>query len=296
MINMSGSLYGTTWHGGAHYCRTMEDNCGTVFTITTAGAEKVLYSFRGGPRDGSGPAAPLVKVNGTLYGTTQSGGKYCRQGGCGTVFSITPDGKEQILHNFGGPSDGSVPGGLAEVNGMLYGTTDDGGANGTGTVFSLTLRGVENVLHSFGPYAHSGDGTYPVGNLVVLRGALYGTTANGGMHHGDHGTVFRITTGGAEKVLHSFRGSDGAFPDAGLVAVGGTLYGTTSAGGAYNCYSCGTIFSITPSGKETVLHSFGKGSDGGAPMAAMYYEGGMLFGTTSAGGVHGNGTIFSLMP
>lgn len=296
LVNMSGTLYGTTEYGGTHYCPSSEENCGAVFTVTTAGTEKVLYSFRGVPHDGSAPATQLLDVNGTLYGTTQYGGKHCSTGGCGTVFSITADGKERILYNFGGPSDGAVPGGLVELSGTLYGTTADGGVNGTGTVFSLTPSGVEKVLHSFGPYAHSGDGTYPVGSLVVLHGALYGTTANGGKHHGDHGTVFSITTGGTEKVLHSFRGSDGAFPDAGLVNVGGTLYGTTSAGGAYRCYSCGTIFSISPSGKEQVLHSFGKAPDGGAPMAAMYFEGGKLFGTTSAGGAHGNGTVFSLTP
>jgi uncharacterized repeat protein (TIGR03803 family) len=296
LINVSGILYGTTEYGGSHYCHELEANCGTVFTITTAGTEKVLHSFRGGPHDGSAPAAPLLDVNGTLYGTTQYGGKYCSEGGCGTVFSITAGGSERILYSFGGPPDGAYPEGLVEVNGTLYGVTGSGGANGAGTVFSVSLGGVEKVLHSFGPYSHSGDGSYPVGNLVVLRGALYGTTVNGGKHHGDHGTVFSITTGGAEKVLHSFSGSDGTFPAAGLVEVGGTLYGTTSAGGAHNCYSCGTIFSITPSGKEKVLHSFGKGTDGGASMAAMYYDGGKLFGTTSAGGVHGNGTVFSLTP
>lgn len=291
-----GRFFGTTEYGGAYYCHTLEANCGTVFTITPGGSERVMYSFRGGRHDGSAPTTPLVDVNGTLYGTTQYGGKYCSQGGCGTVFSITADGKERILYNFGGPPDGAYPQGLVDVNGTLYGVTGEGGINRAGTVFSVTLGGVERVVHSFGPYAHGGDGTYPVGALVALHGTLYGTTVNGGKHHGDHGIVFSITTAGAEKVLHSFKGSDGAFPAAGLVDVGGTLYGTTSVGGANNCYSCGTIFSITPSGTENVLHSFGKGADGGAPMAALYYQGGKLFGTTSAGGAHGNGTVFSLTP
>ena len=92
------------------------------------------------------------------------------------------------------------------------------------------------------------------------------------------------------------RGSGGTFSKAGLVDAGGTLYGTTSAGGAYNCYACRTVFSTTPSGKEKVLHNFGEGTDGGAPMATMYYDSGKLFGTTSAGGVHGRGTVFSLTP
>jgi len=297
LIDVNGMLYGTTLAGGSHYCRSLETNCGTVFSITTDGAEEVVHSFRGGPHDGSAPVAPLLDVNGTLYGTTEYGGKYClahSEGGCGTVFKITADGAERILHNFAGSPDGASPqGGLVEVNGTLYGTTDSAGANGGGTVFSITLGGVEKVLHSFGPYPDGADGSYPVGGLVEIHGKLYGATANGGKHHA-HGVVFSITMGGLEKVLHSFSGSDGAFPEAGLVDVGGTLYGTASAGGAYN--GQGTVFSLTTAGVETVLHNFGKGTDGSGPAAALYYAGGKLFGTTSEGGVHGKGTVFSLTP
>ena len=297
LIDVNGTFYGTTLAGGSYYCRALETNCGSVFTITTDGAEEVVHSFRGGAHDGSAPVAPLLDVNGTLYGTTEYGGKYClahSEGGCGTVFKITADGTERILHNFTGPPDGSSPqGGLVEVNGTLYGTTDSGGANGGGTVFSITLRGVEKVLHSFSPEPDGADGSYPVGGLVEIHGKLYGATANGGKHHAQ-GVVFSITMGGAEKVLHSFSGSDGAFPEAGLVDVGGTLYGTASAGGAYN--GRGTIFSITTAGVETVLHNFGKGTDGSAPAAALYYASGKFFGTTSEGGVHGKGTAFWFAP
>jgi uncharacterized repeat protein (TIGR03803 family) len=252
-----------------------------------------LYSFAGGSRDGSSPVAPLLNVKGTLYGTTETGGKYCEPHGfgCGTLFSITTQGTERVLHSFGSGADGALPEvGLVEANGMLYGTTSAGGTYGTGTVFGIALGGTEKVLHSFAPSSHHNDGSYPVGSLAVLGGVLYGTTVGGGKH-GD-GTVFSIRTGGAEKVLCSFSGlTDGASPEAGLADVTGTLYGTTSAGGADRG---GTIFSITTAGTEKVVHSFGKGADGKYPAADMYHSGERLLGTTSGGGVHGEGMVFSL--
>ena len=87
LINVKGTLYGTTTYGGAH-------NSGSVFSITRSGEERVLYSF--GPGDGCCPVAPLLNVKGTLYGTAAGGGTY----GGGAVFKLTLDGKETILHNF----------------------------------------------------------------------------------------------------------------------------------------------------------------------------------------------------
>jgi uncharacterized repeat protein (TIGR03803 family) len=95
-------------------------------------------------------------------------------------------------------------------------------------------------------------------------------------------------------MLHSFGGdSDGSHPTAGLVDVNGTLYGTTTEGGAYGD---GTVFSISTSGTENVLYSFGKGSDGQDPEAALISVNGTFYGTTNSGGVAGDGTVFSLRP
>src|SRR5579862_1942952 len=129
-------------------------------------------------------------------------------------------------------------------------------------------------------------GKYPQAPLIDVGGILYGTTNNGGAFdspktcHGGCGTVFSITTSGVLKVLHSFgNAQDGQYPDhAGLVDVGGTLYGTTSAGGALGG---GTVFSITTDGVENVLHSFGGKGDGADPSAGTLVElGGKLYGTT----------------
>ena len=98
-------------------------------------------------------------------------------------------------------------------------------------------------------------------------------------------------------MLHSFVGyakSDGAYPLASLVNTNGTLYGTTSEGGAY--HSSGTIFSVTTGGNEKALHSFGEGTDGNDPNAGLIELSGTLYGTTSAGGTYGEGTVFVLKP
>ncbi|HLY01868.1 MAG TPA: choice-of-anchor tandem repeat GloVer-containing protein [Candidatus Cybelea sp.] len=232
LININGALYGTTAFGGAH------DGSGTVFAIMTSGAERVVYSFKGGSGDGATPFAGLINVNGTLYGTTDEGGA----NGDGTVFSITPSGTETMLYSFkGGSGDGEYPrAGLIDVMGTLYGTTDEGGANDDGTVFSITPSGTETMLYSF--KGGSGDGASPYAALLNVNGMLYGTTADGGTN--GKGTVFSITPSGTETVLHSFAGGkrDGKSPVAGLLNVKGTLYGTTEYGGASDD---GTVFSLS---------------------------------------------------
>jgi uncharacterized repeat protein (TIGR03803 family) len=292
MIVRNGTLYGTTSYGSGK-CQ----GCGTVFSITPSGHETVLHLFAGSP-DGLYPKARLLNVNGTLYGTTEFGGSSCTSGvigGCGTVFSITPGGKEKVLYSFRGGTDGEFPtAGLIDVKGTLYGTTEEGGDGGChpyagcGTVFSITPGGKEKVLYSF-----ESSSTNLVGpsGLVDVSGTFYGTTMRGGAH--GFGTVFKITPGSKAKVLYSFKsGNDGAFPMATLLNVYGTLYGTTGYGGP----CCGDVFSITRSGHETVLYSFKGGQDGETPESGLSYVNGTLYGTTSSGGAYGLGTVYSITP
>lgn len=289
LVNVKGTLYGTTRFGGAN-------GYGTVFSITQSGTEKVLYSFKNCP-DGSYPYGGLLNVKGTLYGTTVEGGANCgTYGGFGTVFSITQSGMEKVLYSFKNDPDGVYPeADLLNINGILYGTTNQGGEYHKGTVFSITIHGKEKVLHSFGS---SGDGVYPdLGALLNVKGTLYGTTFNGGAHScgsiGYCGTVFSITTSGTETVLYSFKGPpDGALPVAGLVNVNGTLYGTTDSGDP-NGY--GTVFGVTTSGTEKLLYSF-KGVNGAGPMASLVSVKGTLYGTTYVGGANDYGTVFSFTP
>jgi uncharacterized repeat protein (TIGR03803 family) len=298
LTHFNGTLYGTTPEGGA-YCGSGSafQGCGTVYSITPSGTETVLHNFKGG-EDGASPSARPIVRDGTLYGTTPIRGGGCRQihtRGCGTVFSITPSGQETVLYRFTGSPDGAGPSGrLLNVNGTLYGTTGGGGAYNNGTVYSITPGGKEKVVYSFG--SHGNDGSGPGDGLIDVSGTLYGTTFGGGAYNG--GTVYSITLGGKEKVVYSF--ASGVDPN-GLVDVSGTLYGTTSYGGVggSNCpgIGCGTVFSITPSGKETVLHSFSGNPDGWYPVARLLNVNGTLYGTTVQGGAYGDqgaGTVFRI--
>lgn len=286
LLDIKGTLFGVTESGGTY-------NLGTIFSMTMAGAEKVLYSFcsQNACSDGENPSGSLINVKGTLYGTTTYGGANAG----GTIFSITPSGTEKVLHSFGSVNDDGVfpEAPLLDVKGTLYGATGVGGTNSAGTVFSITTTGAEKVLYSFCSQKLCSDGVNP-STLINVKGALYGVTYQGGAHR--RGTVFSISTAGKERVLHSFSGgSDGQYPGASLLDVGGILYGTTLFGGAH---SRGTVFSISTAGKEHVLYSFAGSPDGESPEASLLDVNGVLYGTTFSGGVNGHkyrdGTIFSM--
>ncbi len=249
---VNGSFYGTTSAGGT--CDTGE-GCGTVFQVTTSGRESVLYSFGTQSNDGGSPAAALVAVKGTLYGTTVYGGTDTGPPcyGCGTVFELSTSGNERVLYTFKGRKDGEAPyAGLLNLKGLLYGTTS-GGTKSDGTAFTINRSGNEQVLRDF-DYHDSDDGIGPDASLIAVNGALYGTTQYGGTSNS--GTVFKIKTSGQENVLYSFKGApDGASPAAALTEMNGVLYGTTQYGGAFtSCSSsygsdgCGVVFKLTPSG------------------------------------------------
>lgn len=223
--------------------------------------------------DGSGPLADLLDVRNTLYRTTSEGGSDY----LGTVFSITTSGKERVLYAFPSLGSGANPvAGLVGVHGILYGTTAAGGAGNYGAIFSLTTTGKEKVVYSF---SGGSDARDPQASLLPIGGVLYGTTVCGGAYGGGTcdlssyrvgGTVFSVTPKGAERVIHSFgKGPDGASPRADLVALNGTLYGTTYYGGTGKCSGgCGVVFDVTTSGREKVIYSFAGGSDGALPLEA----------------------------
>jgi uncharacterized repeat protein (TIGR03803 family) len=292
LIAVNGHLYGMSSTGGTG-C-----GCGTVFEVGTSGAESVLYSFKGGSSDGASPRGGLINVNGTLYGTTEQGGAY----GNGTFFKITTSGSESMLYSFGtgGAADAAYPyAHLIFVKGLFYGTTIYGGSSsscpyGCGTVFSVTRSGNEHVLYSFNGGVNDGD--FLTGSLLYKSGELYGTTqlGGGGCASGGCGTVFSVSTSGTEKTLYSFTGgSDGFGPDAGLINVNGTLYGMTG-GSPTSCSSsgslCGTVFSVSTSGTEKTLYTFGGGTDGRGPFGNLTDVNGVLYGTTTTGGGSGCGS------
>jgi uncharacterized repeat protein (TIGR03803 family) len=235
-------------------------------------------------------------ANGNLYGTTLLGGAV----GVGTVFQITPAGEHTTLYSFCSQSncaDGFTPyGGLVlGTDGDYYGTTASGGANNFGTVFQITPEGVLTTIYNFCSQTNCADGGSPQTGLTVSKnGVLYGTTSYGGANF--VGTVFSVTTSGTLTVLHSFCSeancADGEFVYSALLqASNGTLYGTTNLGGSENW---GTVFSVTPAGKFTTLHTFVY-TDGGAPIGGLIQaSNGDLYGTTDTGGKVDSGTVFQI--
>jgi uncharacterized repeat protein (TIGR03803 family) len=278
LIAVDGVLYGTASDGGS-------GSYGTVFKITPgSGGVRTVYAFKGGA-DGAYPRAGVIDANGLLYGTTSRGGK----GDYGTVFSLSPQGVEHVLHTFR-QDEGAQP--LASplfVNGDLYGTTWFDGKNRSGAVYRIDSSHRFEVLHYFGS---RGDGAGPESSLILVRGALYGTTAWGG-GKGSYGTVFSLTLSGRERVVHRFTQQWGGGYNVigGLVAVKGFLHGTTA--GTTGSGQPGTIYSITPSGRFRTVHVF-VGND--YPVAAPTYANGLFYGTTTVGGRYSLGTVYVLTP
>jgi uncharacterized repeat protein (TIGR03803 family) len=279
-VTLDGSLYGTTAGGGKY-------DQGTVFTLNKRGKEHVIYSFEGvNGNDGGQPSAGLVAINGNMYGTTPVGGNY----GQGTVFVVTPTGHERLIHSFGRSGDGAGPtAGLIAINGLLYGTTGGGGADNLGTVFRVTTSGKERVIYSFkGPP----DGAAPQTELMEGGREFYGTSGGGKYNVG---TVFQVSASGVEHVLYAFgsRSYDGQYPSSPLTVIKGIFYGVTAGGGAKQG---GTVFSVTASGKETILHNFGLYSGASYPNGRLIVVGNALLGTTHYGGEKNVGTVFSFRP
>lgn len=305
----AGNLFGTTHMGGSK-------NFGIVFELvynkaTQGYQEKVLLNFDG--KNGRYPYAGLIEdAKGNLYGTTDLGGplKY------GTVFELVKDASspngysEKLLHAFSFiHNDGAGPASdlIRDTSGDLYGTTAQGGLGsacpaGCGTVFELVPDASsstgykEKILYEF----KRSDGQNPYASLVRnSKGDIFGTTEFGGAA-GD-GTVFELTpstaspTGYTEKVLHSFKGSDGSRPVGHLILdASGNFYSTTYSGGSADK---GVVFELIQSAgyHEKVLHSFAKKNDGQHPAAGLVRDSkGDLYGTTVGGGSKGKGTVFKL--
>jgi uncharacterized repeat protein (TIGR03803 family) len=294
-------FFGTTQSGGTN-------RNGTIFEVTSSGQEVDLYAFSaettnasgnttGANPDGMLPNGLVAGTNAIFYGTTQAGGA----NGTGTIFLVTPSGVFSNVYSFsdastGANADGATPNGLTlGSDGNFYGTTQTGGANDAGTFFQWTTAGVLTPLYSFG--ATTNDAAWPQAALVQgPNGNFYGTSAYGGSN--SSGTVFEISTNGAETVFYTFSGgNDGGLPNTALVlGTDGNFYGTTSAEGVNND---GTLFKITPAGVFTSLYSFAalnansENPIGANPSAALAVgRDGCLYGGCLAGGANGTGTIF----
>lgn len=296
-------------NGSLEFRRSFTTALAAMFFVTLmathpaqAQTETVLYNFCSvsGCADGGFPEASLIRdSSGNLYGITFLSGA----NGKGTVYKVSPDGVETVLHSFGATStDGTYPeaGLVMDSKGNLYGTTYDGGAygysrfsEGYGTIFKISPDGTETILYNFG--ATKASGASPIAGLVMdAKGNLYGTTAGGGKY--GQGTIYKLTPTGTETALYNFgaTANDCINPSTLLMDKSGNFYGTCNRGGQYGN---GIVFELTASRAYIMLHQFGSiTNDGATPDSAVTMDSaGNLYGVTNYGGA-GSGTVYKLSP
>jgi len=324
VLGSKGQIFGTSPNGGAY-------GYGVVFELVPPSAQggawsyTVIHSFNGQNGETWPPTGNSLTMgpNGVLYGVAGTS--------TGDVYRLLPPSgdstqwHESVLFAF--PSDastGGAPDGALSIgpSGTLYGVTKGGGPYFGGTAFRLSPPAAqggawtEQVLHDFDVF--TGDGGAPRGPLASgSNGVIYGATWDGGAA-GIAGTVFQLTPpiapGGTwgETVLHSFLTSpaDSAYPNGVILGPGGVLYGTAAGVSQLEGASAsGTVFQLGPPSEpggawtETILHSFtgepfaSNNSDGSVPdCPPILGPNGELYGTTYAGGLHGSGTIYELVP
>jgi uncharacterized repeat protein (TIGR03803 family) len=314
LIDAAGNLYGTTQSGGTHTgCLQGEEYCGgTVFELTQSnGSWKhiVLYNFcsDSGCSDGAVPNGLVFDKAGNLYGTTGAGGQQC-EGGCGTVYELTPSNgswTEKVLYAFDDTGNGFFPaaGITIDQSGNLYGTTYAGGGYNYGLVFMLkpTKRGWQEVmLYAFDGSTNNKDAN---GYLTLdAAGNIFGTTSDG--YNGctyECGMVFRLSRSRGqwvESAVYTFDGTHGASPNPGLILdSAGNFYGSTILGGKNNF---GEVFELKPGKTWTIklLHSFaGVSGDENPNPGLIFGPDGGLYGTTpQANNNQYDGEVFEVLP
>jgi len=246
----------------------------------------VIHNFTGG----SQPSFPAGHVSvlgrdGNLYAESYQGGS-----GNGTIFNATPTGTITVLHDL--EAGCSVNWLSAGSDGNIYGACGPTSKSPNGYIFEMTTSGTFADLHDFNG---SGDGANPVAPFLNTDGNIYGVTNTGGANN--VGTFYKFAPKTSTlTTLFTFSTTDGkgygpqCIPTPGS---SGALYCTTLSGGANGL---GTVFSITTSGKFTLLHTFAGGStDGGFDIGGVILgSDGNFYGTSVLGGTSNQGTVFKM--
>jgi len=286
LVLPDGRVVGTASFGG-------EFGLGTLYQLKPGtGTFEVLHSFAGGDDDGASPVAGLVAgPDGNLWGVTQFGGK----DDAGTIYRLQPDGRVHIVHMFGKDRRGGrapVAALTLASDGLLYGTTQEGGPNGFGTVFRLESDASVTILWGM---SVGGPVTPTAPLLQASDGLLYGTSVEGGS--AGLGTLFSLAPDGTgQRVLVSFTGTDGLGPRGGMIeASDGLLYGATNKGGKFNC---GAVYRLARDGSGyTVIHSFTtRHQEAFNPFGELLETSpGVFLGTSTQGGHRGEGTVYQVL-
>ncbi len=309
IVGADGSLYGMTQIGGTGCA---PHGCGTVYrlrpqasvcrAVSCPWSITTIYNF---DYDGGGyPAYGNLTFDqaGNLYGAASSYGAY----GDGTVFKLTPANgswTESVLWNFAGGADGALPYSTVSFDsaGNLYGTAYAGGAENAGTVYELSPSGAgwtEKTLYTF---TGGNDGAQPIGGVAVdQHGNLFGTAIHGGAP--GQGTAYELTPSGAGwtfAVLQNFSGYDGPF-DTPMLDATGNVYLTSAYSTLDGNIQAGGVYKLTQSNggwNASALYTFSGGNDGNIPAGNVIRDSnGNVYGTTVAGGSHGQGVIFEITP
>jgi uncharacterized repeat protein (TIGR03803 family) len=270
-----GLLYGTSTGGGT------QANGGTLWLVSTSGSSPaVLASFN--PSQASFPTGPLVMDSqGDIFGTAKSGGT----GGNGAVWEWTP-GRSSItvLGAFNGSGNGGGPGGglVMDSQGNLFGTTYLGGPGGYGTIWEIKAGTTGIItLASF----NGMNGLQPYGNVAIdAQGDLFGTA------YGN--TLWELKAGSSTiTTIATFGGALGSSAEGGVTMdSSGDLFGTTTYAGGHDV---GTVWELA-AGSQTIttLASFDL-TNGGNPQGGVTIgPRGTLYGTASAYGANGYGTVW----
>lgn len=301
-----GTLYGTTKHAGGGPCvqANYPNGCGTLYSMAPLNDGSgqwmfnLLHTFQGPPTDGRvSKGGVIMDAQGNLYGVSQNGGAQDH----GMVWEFSPPAEpgdawtETTIMSFTTTGCNQPRGRLVmDAAGALYGNCQYGGTSKVGVIFKLTPPATvggawtQTTLHTF---VGGSDGKYPIGNILMDSGNIYGATNSGGV--GGQGIAFVLTPPASgtgewtETILHSFSGgTDGAAPLGGLIKnTDGLYYGTTNQGGASGY---GTVYQLSPpavsgnSWSYKIIWNFAGRADGNNPVCGLTPDGkGGLYGTTA---------------
>jgi len=295
LIDGAGNLWGTTAQGGVDWAPERNHfGWGTLYKISSAGV------FTPGIVEFNGPhgATPIGNLGqdplGNLVGATYQGGAPWDPSlgnfATGTVFQLSTTGVLSSRLLIDG-STGAFPnaGPTVDLQGNVYGTTQEGGTHGLGTLYQISPSGETTVLFNF-DRLHGKD---PLAGVAIdSQGNLYGTTQQGGamaINGGinGYGTVWKYSASAGLQTLVSFNGANGMFPGRGVTLdAQGNLFGTTVNGGSTGN---GVVFEYSASGVLSTLVDFDGPSRGALPECVLGIDSrGTLYGTTNGGGATGH--------